>query len=124
MARLRFRYSLRLLLAVTFLSACAMVWLSVPTQKAHQFVDAINAKDYERANGLCAAGSVTFPGHRGKDPGFDPIARVSDLAWEDLWKGRRKVYVNISHWSDGGFSGSGMECIATRRGIQPGLEFP
>jgi hypothetical protein len=99
-------------------------WLQAPSARAERFAAAINARDFEAAEALCARGSQPFPGEWTKHSTFEPRAHVGDWSWRDFWQGRRPLYVAIAYGDGHGLASCGLECVATRRGIEPGMLLP
>jgi hypothetical protein len=126
--RIRWQYSLRWALAAMALVAAivagATAWVRAPSARAKQFADAINSGDYARAEALCAPGASAFPGDWTKHATFQPKAHLSEWTWRDLWQGRRPLYVAIAYGDGHGLASCGLECVATRRGIEPGMMIP
>lgn len=118
------RFSIRFLLLVTVAFACAAWWLAIPSLKARRFAEALNRADWQHADGLCRSDAPPFPGSRAESKGFQPHASLMPLSWNDLLAGRRKVVVAIATHYDDGIVTSGVDCVATRQGIEVGLEVP
>ena len=124
MRRPMLRYSLRTLLVLSALVPLAAYWLALPTLNAQRFVAAITARDYLAADALCIAGSDKFPGDWTKHQTFQPKAGISPLTWQDLQRGERRLFVGIAYGDSNGLASCGLECRATRRGIEPGMLLP
>jgi hypothetical protein len=119
-----FRYSLRALLLLTALAAATAYWLALPTLNARRYAAAIANGDYSAADALCVRQKDCFPGGWTQHKTFQPKASISELTWHELWKGERRLYVGITYGDGSGLASCGLECTATRRGIEPGMMFP
>jgi hypothetical protein len=119
-----FRYSLRALLVVSAVVPVAVYWLALPTLNARRFVAAISARDYNAAEALCVSAKRSFPGDWAQHATFEPKAGVKPLTWDDLRRGERQLYVGITYGDGSGLASCGLECTATRRGIEPGMFAP
>ncbi len=110
-----FRFSLRSLLLLIFIFAVLAVWLSRPTRIATNYVNALNSKDYARANELCI-GKSKSPGKIKQQ--FNYVnAQLIPITLEDLWTGSRRISVHVDLWTGNGIAGGGWTCTATLRGI-------
>ena len=119
-----FRYSLRAFLVVSALVPLAAYWLALPTLNAQRFVAAIDARDYSAAEALCVTGKDKFPDSWTKHEHFEPRAGLSPLTWEDVKRGERRLFVGIAYGDGHGLVSCGLECTATRRGIEPAMLLP
>lgn len=119
-----FRYSVRALLVLTALAAVAVYWLALPTLNASRYAAAIAAHDFAAADALCVSPEHRFPGDWTRHATFEPKATVANLTWSDLWQGKRKLFVGIAYGDGSGLASCGLECTATRRGIEPGMLLP
>jgi hypothetical protein len=124
MRRPAFRYSLRALLLMTALAAAAVYWLALPTLNARRYAAAIAARDFSAADALCASAGKPFPGDWTRHATFETKASVKPLTWDDLRRGERQIYVAITYGDGGGLASCGLECTATRRGIELGMMAP
>ena len=118
------RYSLRTFLVLSALAPVVVYWLALPTLQAQRFTAAIAARDYPAAEALCVPASKKFPGDWTEHKTFEPKAGISPLTWEDLRRGERRLYVGIAYGDGHGLASCGLECTATRRGIEPGMLLP
>jgi hypothetical protein len=118
------RYSLRTFLVLSALVPVAVYWLALPTLNAQRFTSAIAARDYPAAEALCATDEDKFPGHWTEHKTFEPKAGISPLTWDDFRRGERRLYVGIAYGDGSGLASCGLECTATRRGIELGMMAP
>jgi hypothetical protein len=102
----------------------AVYWLALPTLNAQRFVAAISARDYPAADALCVSASDKFPGDWTRHQHFEPKAGISPLSWQDLKRGERRLFVGIAYGDGNGLASCGLECTATRRGIELGMMAP
>jgi hypothetical protein len=119
-----FRYSLRALLVVSAVVPVAVYWLALPTLNARRYVAAMAARDFAAADALCVSAKDSFPGDWTRHATFEPKAGMKPLTWHELWRGERQLYVGITYGDGSGLASCGLECTATRRGIEPGMMFP
>ena len=119
-----FRYSLRAFLIVSALLPLAVYWLALPTLNAHRFAAAVNARNYPAAEALCVDSTKRFPGDWTKHSTFEPKAVVGDLTWQNVRGGKRQLYVAIAYGDGHGLASCGLECTATRRGVELGMLLP
>ncbi len=122
-SRWRWRYSLRFLLLAMIVVSAGLVWMLLPTWHARRYVAALAAKDYRMADSMCVA-DVVFPGNWVDSKHFEPRAVLKPPTWQDLWRGRRELYVGISYGDGGGIATRSVECVATREGIEVGMFMP
>jgi hypothetical protein len=122
--RLRLRYSLRFLWIAVTLASVLLVWVLLPTYYARRFVAAIQAKNYAAAESLCRDQTDPFPGDWKRHKHFEPKAGLAPISWGGLWNGRRQMFVVISYGDNDGIASCGVECRATRRGIEIGMAVP
>jgi hypothetical protein len=120
----KFRYSLRALLLLTALAAAAAYWLALPTLNARRYAAAIARRDFAAADALCVRASDSFPGGWTRHQTFEPKATLSEITWQDMWKGERRLFIGIAYGDGSGLASCGLECTATRRGIEPGMMMP
>lgn len=118
------RYSLRTFLVLSALVPVAVYWLALPTLNARRFTAAIAARDYPAAEALCASASGKFPGDWTEHKTFEPKAGISPLTWQDVRRGERRLFVGIVYGDGNGIASCGLECTATRRGIELGMMAP
>jgi len=118
------RYSLRFFLLATALLPPAAYWFALPTLYAQRFSAAVTRGDYETAERLCIDREDPFPGHWKKHQTFQPRPFVQDLTISDLWSGRRELFVGIAYGDGGGLASCGVQCTATRHGIEIGMALP
>jgi len=118
------RYSLRFFLLATALLPPAAYWFALPTLYAQRFAAAVTSGDYAAAEGLCIDRNDPFPGRWRKHQTFQPRPFVKDLTLSDLWSGRRELVVGIAYGDRDGLASCGVECTATRRGIEIGMALP
>jgi hypothetical protein len=118
------RFSLRFLLLATALTPLAAYWFALPTLYAQRFTAAVSSGDYEAAERLCLDREKAFPGHWKKHSTFQPRPFLKDLTWKDLWSGQRQLSVGIAYGDGHGLASCGLECTATRHGIEIGMAFP
>ena len=118
------RYSLRTFLVLSALVPVAVYWLALPTLNAQRFAAAIAARDYPAAEALCASAKDKFPGDWTEHDTFEPKAGISPLTWDDFRRGERRLYVGIAYGDGNGIASCGLECTATRRGIELGMLAP
>ena len=119
-----FRYSLRAFLVVSALVPLAVYWLALPTLNAQRFAAAIESRDYPAAEALCISTKDKFPGTWTQHQHFEPRAGISPLTWQDLRRGERRLFVGIAYGDGNGLASCGLECTATRRGVEPGMLLP
>jgi hypothetical protein len=124
MAAFRWRFSLRFLLLATALIPLAGYWFALPTLYAQRFTAAITRGDYAAAEALCLDRKDPFPGHWKKHAVFQPRPGVKELTLADLWAGKRQMFVGIAYGDKHGLASCGVECTATRHGIEIGMAFP
>jgi hypothetical protein len=118
------RYSLRTFLVLSALVPMAVYWLALPTLNARRFTAAIAARDYPAAEALCVPASGKFPGDWTEHDTFEPKAGISPLTWQDVRRGERRLFVGIVYGDGNGIASCGLECTATRRGIELGMMAP
>jgi len=118
------RYSLRFFLLATALLPPAAYWFALPTLNAQRFSAAVTRGEYEVAERLCVDRKDPFPGHWKKHQTFQPRPFVKDLTLSDLWSGRRELFVGIAYGDGGGLASCGVQCTATRHGIEIGMALP
>ena len=57
-------------------------------------------------------------------PHFEPRARLKPLVGSDLWNGRRQLFVAVTYGDSDNLASAGVECVATRDGIEVGMAMP
>ncbi len=124
MTTFRWRFSLRFLLLAAALVPLAAYWLALPTLYAQRFSAALARGDYAAAEKLCLDRSDPFPGHWKEHRVFEPRASVKQLTLGDVWAGKREMFVGIAYGDGGGLASCGVECTATRHGIEIGMALP
>ncbi len=87
----KFRFSIRLLLIVTTVSACGFFWFGKPTLIANQYMRAIEQGQFGVANEICI-GDVVFPGDYAFE-GFTARSSLKPFTFQDLVAGRREMVV-------------------------------
>jgi hypothetical protein len=118
------RFSLRTFLVMSALTPVAVYWLALPTLNAQRFTAAIAARDFPAAEALCVPAGDKFPGSWTAHDTFEPQAGISPLTWQDVRRGERRLFVGIAYGDGNGIASCGLECIATRRGIELGTMAP
>jgi hypothetical protein len=118
------RFSLRFLLLATAMIPLVLYWFALPTLYAQRFTAAVSSGDYEAAERLCVDRADPFPGHWKKHKTFQPRPMIQDLTTSDLWQGKRELFVGIAYGDGDGLASCGVECTATRRGIEIGMALP
>ena len=103
MRRLRFRFSLRMLLTLGALAALGCYRLTLPTRCAEEFCRAMAAKDYDRVERLFAPDSqprsiegqrLHFPRDWGSETQLrDAKVELQPWTMGNLWNGDRHVSV-------------------------------
>ncbi len=124
MTMLRWRFSLRFLLLAAALIPLAAWWFALPSLYAQRFSAALERGDYATAEALCLDRKDPFPGRWKNHAVFQPRPGVKELTLADLWAGKREMYVGIHYGDSGGLVGCGVECTATRHGIEIGMSMP
>jgi|GEM_PF-5262723 len=119
-----FRFSLRFLLLACALVPLAAYWFALPTLYAQRFAAAVAGGDYAAAERLCINRKHVFPGDWKKHRTFQPRANIHDLSLGDLWSGKRELFVAIAYGDGDGLASCGVECTATRHGIEIGMALP
>jgi hypothetical protein len=118
------RFSLRYLLLASALIPIAIYWFALPTIYAQQFSAAVASGDYPTAERLCVDRAKPFPGTWKEHKTFEPRAFVKEPTWKDFWSGERQLFVAIAYGDGSGLASCGVECKATRRGIEIGMALP
>jgi hypothetical protein len=118
------RFSLRFLLVAAALIPLGAYWFALPTLYAQRFAAAVTSGEYDAAEKLCIDRKEPFPGHWRKHQTFQPRPIVKDLTLRDLWAGRREMFVGIAYGDGQGLASCGVECTATRQGIEIGMTLP
>jgi len=98
--------------------------LALPTLNAQRFAAAVNAGDYPAAEQLCLDRERPFPGTWKKHRTFQPKATVKSLSLSDLRRGKRQLFVGIAYGDGDGLATCGVECTATKQGIEIGMSLP
>jgi hypothetical protein len=118
------RYSLRAFLLAGALIPVGAYWLALPTLNAQRYMEALNGKKFETADALCLDRQLLFPGNWTKHEHLDLQPGLSPLTWSEFLSGQRRLYVGITYGDGTGLVGCGVECTATRRGIEVGKFMP
>ena len=118
------RFSLRFLLLASALMPLAAYWFALPTVYAQRFSAAVAGGDYAAAEKLCVDSKKPFPGNWKKHKTFEPLPFLKDATWRDLWSGERQLFVAIAYGDGTGLVSCGVECTATRSGIEIGMALP
>jgi hypothetical protein len=124
MKLLTFRYSLRWLLLASALLPAVLYWLWLPTLNAQQFAAAVNSGNYAAAERLCVQPGDQFPGSWRRHKTCQPRASVKPATWGEFAAGTRQLVVAVNYGDGHGLASCGLECQATRRGIEIGMAMP
>lgn len=119
----RWRFSLRFLLLAAAIVPVVVYWFALPTLYAQRFSAAVSRRDFAAAEALCL-GDKPFPGRWKEHSYFEPRAIVKHLTLADLWAGKRELFVGIAYGDNSGIASAGLECTATRHGIEIGMALP
>lgn len=107
----QFRFSLRVMLAATFVVALGLYWLMLPTLRARQFVEAVQTEDFATAQAMLRPAYNPREFHS-QMLEMTKSAEIEPLTLSQLWDGRRKVNLWLA-W------GGGAGYVVTRDGVSP-----
>ena len=120
----RYSFRLRTLFVLTALAALAIYWLMLPTLQARRFIRALDTGEFDVAERMCVPETGIFPGGWKNHTTFESHPVLEELRWRDLLRGERPFFIGIKYGDNSGTATCGLECRATRSGIEIVHAFP